>query len=87
MKLHELRILEYLAKENRDSPARSITITDLREAMSCQSDRAYITTWRYLKRLLTDGYIARQLVDFTSDMYFITQKGKDLLEAQYKPYK
>ena len=87
MKLHELRILEYLAKENRDSPARSITITDLRKAMPCQNNRAYITTWRYLKRLLSDGYIARQLVDFTSDMYFITQKGKDLLEAQYKPYK
>lgn len=86
LKLFGLKILKFLMTEERDSPAEAITIADLRKALPEQERKAYSTTWRHIQRLLQNEYVACQLQDGISDLYFITQKGKDFCESQYHPY-
>ena len=86
MKLFGLKILKFLIAEGKDSPFEAITIAELRKALPEQERKAYSKTWRHVQRLLQRGYIACELQDGISDMYFVTQKGKDFCESQYQPY-
>lgn len=86
MKLLELKILKQMISTGRDSPDRAITINELITLLPDQVKRSYTTTWRHIQKLIEKGYVTYGYKDGLSDMFYLTQAGKQFFETQYKQF-
>lgn len=87
MKLLEFKILKLMISGGRDSPDTAISINELIEILPERIKKSYTTTWRHVHKLVDKGYLTcGAIVDGNSDMFYLTENGKQFFETQHKHF-
>lgn len=72
----EYNILGLLFSEGCDDEFTGITITEMIEIYGVKAKR--MTVWKKLKKMLSNGFVEKGLLEDHADTYFLTEKAKKL---------